>query len=614
MSISSIAGTEIASNLRSPVPPHPLRHELLRVAGLILLAVGIWCWLTGRVNHAAWQVPLEYGLRGVDGDAQFHLSAIKGVADHEYLLGFPKNIHHLGAPYYCSRSDFPEVEEWQYLLPGRLTRWIGLFAAANLSVLVAQVLACVCFYITARLLGCKWWWAFAGAIAFGFARYAFARSLHHITYTHYWDVPFCLLIAGWISRNEMGGLRERRYLFSLLASFVIGMQDPYYTNLFLQLVILGAFYQYFRQGWKPVFQAAGIVGASMAGFFLMTVDTLWYQFTHGRNPAAMVREYKWLELGALRLVDLLVPPQDHPLLGALGEAYYGPIKGAYDPRAIKMVAFPGEVPPSCYLGLFGIAALLWLAVIAVRRLAVQDWRKPPLEACQVLWILAYAAGGGLNCLAGTLGMTIFRSTNRYSIFILPIVLLFAVKGLSRMLIDRKRGVLLAAFCALLALWDQVPATPPEMQMAKVARVVDADREFTRKLEGRVPKGSMIFQFPIMDFPESPFPKVGSYDHFRPYLYSKDLRFSFGAVKGRPMLQWQGEIGRLPFPDAIHALETYGFAALYVNRNGFPDQGEGILKECRRLGYTDVLESRFGDLYCVFIHPNASPVLPAGKLD
>ena len=591
------------------------------MAILALVAIVCWCSITGRTSVDTWQVPLEYGQKGADGDATAVLANIKAASEGEFPPFLVKNFSRVGAPYHGNWSDIPNPEGWQYFLPGLLARFTGLFAAANFAVLLAQVLACICFYIVARLLNCKWWWAFAGGLAFGFAQFALARSLHHLNVTNYWYIPFCLLIAEWITRNEMGEYRGRRYIFAIIASFVIGMQSPYYTNMFLQLTLLGAFYQYFRQGWKPVLQAGGIVGASAVGFLLMNVNTMYYHFTHGPNSGGLVREFKWLELSALKFVDLLIPPQDHPLFGGIGQAYYGEAGRAYDPAAVKMVAFPSEVPPSCYLGILGIACLVWLAVIAIRRLLKEPGRNLPLEAWQVLWVLAFSVVGGLNCLAGIVGVQLFRSTTRYCIFILPILLLFAIRRLSKKQIPTEVGIVLAGICALVALWDQTPPTAEmETGITETRRVVDSDRKFTQKIETALPKGAMIFQIPIMEFPESPAPNMPSYDHFRPYLHSEHLRVSFGAIKGRPWTNWQKDFGQSMFQNmqgfkgGIQTLESYGFAAIYINRNGLPEKGEGLLKIFRDLGYGDMIQSDFGDLVCVLLHPHPHPSLPAGSVD
>ena len=529
---------------------------------------------------------------------------IKAASEGEFYPFLVKNISRLGAPYYANWSDFPIIEEWQFFLPGVLARFIGLFAAANVAVLLAQVLACLCFYIAARLLGCKWWWAFAGGLVFGFAEFALARSIHHLMVTNYWYVPLCLVIAAWVSRDEMADYSGRRYLFAVIASLAIGMQNPYYTNMFLQLVLLGAFYQYFRQGWRPVIQSAGIVAASAFGFALMNVDTFCYKLMHGANPGAFLRKYAWLEIYALKPVDMLIPPPDHrfPLFSILGQDYY------------KMVALAGEVPPSCYLGLIGIACLVWLMVVSIRRLVLETGRPLPMEAWQILWILAYSVVGGFNCLAGVFGISMFRSVTRYCIFILAILLLFALRRLSRLQWDKAAAVTAAACLAIVALWDQTPTGYSDEKLAADARIVDADREFTEQIEKHLPKGAMVFQVPVMEFPESPAPGVSSSDHFRPYLHSRHLKFSFGGIKGRPWEQWQQQLSGLSLPTIIQKLEGYGFAAIYVNRSGFQDKGAGVTKGFRDLGFNDIIESRTGDLFCVLIHPVSSPQLPAGKVN
>ena len=47
-----------------------------------------------------------------------------------------------------------------------------------------------------------------------------------------------------------------------------------------------------------------------------------------------------------------------------------------------------------------------------------------------LWILLYSAVGGINGVIGAFGFLLFRSTTRYVIFLLCIILMFAVKRLS----------------------------------------------------------------------------------------------------------------------------------------------------------------------------------------
>ena len=71
------------------------------------------------------------------------------------------------------------------------------------------------------------------------------------------------------------------------------------------------------------------------------------------------------------------------------------------------------------------------------------------------------------------------------------------------------------------------------------------------------------------------------------------------MKGRPREQWQQELGRVPFEKAIEQIKERGFAAIYINRNGFPDKGKQFLEKLRGMGFDKPpIESDAGDLVCV----------------
>lgn len=46
---------------------------------------------------------------------------------------------------------------------------------------------------------------------------------------------------------------------------------------------------------------------------------------------------------------------------------------------------------------------------------------------------------------------------------------------------------------------------------------------------------------------------------------------------------------MPTAELVKALESYGFAAIYLNRRGFADRGERLLAELAALGRTGRIE-------------------------
>ena len=111
-----------------------------------------------------------------------------------------------------------------------------------------------------------------------------------------------------------------------------------------------------------------------------------------------------------------------------------------------------------------------------------------------------------------------------------------------------------------------------------------------------------------------------YDHFRPYLYSRNLRYSFGSMKGRERERWQADLQERLLEGAtidqeaqqikvnlsnariaVDELHRRGFSAIYINRNGFPDRGRGIENAMLELGYArHPIRNQTGDLACILI--------------
>ena len=365
-----------------------------------------------------------------------------------------------------------------------------------------------------------------------------------------------------------------------------GLQMPYYAGIFCQLVLLGAIAMFIRARRLPqLISALCFVAATALAFALMNIDTWVYHLQFGSNPRALVREYQWLEIYGLKLIDLIVPPITHRFEAFRNLAQW---------RARTAILHD----EGSYFGIIGACALSILVASAIRALIKRGSFHFPKEAWQVLWVFLFFTTGGLNAIAGLFGITYFRAGCRFSIVIFAISLLFAAQWLSRRNLRHTLTVLLAlAMCVLITV-DQVPMAPSSDDRGLIARQVASDETFVREMESVLPKGAMVFQFPVMDFPESPLRTESAYDHLRPYLYTHHLRFSFGSMKGRPREQWQHEVVNMSLPDAIAELKKRGFSALYVSRIGYPDGAYELEQNLQTLGYNEVIHSAEGDLFCV----------------
>jgi phosphoglycerol transferase len=599
------------------------RLDWLVLAGLLGIVAFGWCLANGKWTPAQWALPSAY-LDPEKCDVIHALAMMKAAGEGEFVPLAWKQVSRLGAPAAANWNDWPIVEEMQVVVFGLLGRAFGLFGALNLGMLIGHWAAAATFYAVARALGCLRPWAFVGGLAYGLAPFLFAQSPHHITTEYVWHVPLFILVWKWVSTDGELAWGSLRFWAAVAIAAITGLQSPYFTNVFCQLTLLGgATLAWRKRSFAALKPALAVIAAAAIPFVLMNLDTWTYRMANGPNQGALSREYKWMEIYGLKLVDLVIPPVTHH---AAGFAAFATAHRSGAPL----------LDEGSYLGLVGIAALALLVVVAARGMV--DRGSMPAAAWQVLWIVLTFTTGGLNAILGAFGFTLFRTGCRYSVVILAIALVHAAGWLSR----RQRhaeaaaasdtlrvGVITAVIgLTFLILWDQVPRGPTAEQQALIARQVEADRAFVADLETMLPADAMVFQVPVMDFPESPAPGIPSYDHFRPYLHGSRLRYSFGSMKGRPRDEWQKAVqaklieGAVPDQQAqkirfnianvnraVDELQKRGFGAIYVNRNGFPDRGRGLVEALAELGFdAPPIESPLGDLACI---PIGTPAA-AGK--
>ena len=125
-----------------------------------------------------------------------------------------------------------------------------------------------------------------------------------------------------------------------------------------------------------------------------------------------------------------------------------------------------------------------------------------------------------------------------------------------------------------ALWDGTsPANRPNHQ----ANITEwrGDQEFVNRISATLPPGSEVLQLPIQPFPEAGgIVQMGDYEHLVGYVHSEGLRWSYGAMKGRPG-DWSAGAAELPVRELLPAAAAAGFGGLWLDRRGYEDNGTSI---------------------------------------
>jgi phosphoglycerol transferase len=215
----------------------------------------------------------------------------------------------------------------------------------------------------------------------------------------------------------------------------------------------------------------------------------------------------------------------------------------------------------------------------------------------------------VNYLLGSFGFLLLRAANRSSILLACMALYFVCEyGPAR--IAKGWKILLALLVVAVGIWDQLPKYPKweEDVRERAWDDFERDRGFFDAMEQALPKGAMVFEFPVKDYPEmGPIREMGDYEHFRPILHSTDLRVSYGTIKGRGDTMWQMNLVSKTPEDIRATLEMHGFSAILINRKAYEDAGTALKAGLAAAGAEPLMENQ--DFFVLTIQPSPNPVLP-----
>jgi phosphoglycerol transferase len=281
------------------------------------------------------------------------------------------------------------------------------------------------------------------------------------------------------------------------------------------------------------------------------------------------------EVFSLRPLQLVLPVADHRL----------------EPLADLRDRYDKHIPPTeasfAALGVVGAAGLaVLLAALLLAAVRTGAPRGDPLlrhTAVLALVALLFSTAGGLAPVVSFLVSPQLHAWNRFSIFI-GFFALLAVAALLDRLRGRVAWIVAGALLVVGVLDQTTGAMTP--RYAEVEREWRSDEAWVDDVDAALAEDAAVLQLPYVAYPSSPpVERMVDYDHVRPYLHSDDLRWSYGAMKGR-----EEDIG-----DDVEPAEAAdaGFAAVMVDRFGYADSGAAVEAELRRLSGREPIVSPDG---------------------
>lgn len=541
------------------------------------------------------------------GDGAFYLMLTRSLERNGSYLSNPG----LGYPTGQHLQDLPHGADNLNLLMLRLASLTGEPGlAVNLFYLAGFFLVGASMHLVLRRLGARRAVALVVAVLFAVSPFHLLRSTGHLLLSAYYTVPLTVLLALAILSDDPPLARWRRWrpvlsgrdVWVVVACIAIASAGAYYAFFGLLLIGAGAAAGALaRRSWRPLVSAAMHVSIIAVVFVANISPSIGYWVREGSNERVAHRYASETETFGLRISQLVIPRPDHrvDLLARAAERSRG---GPIDSEAGQNLGF---VAAAGFVLLLVVVA--WRLVD--RRPATRWWqsgRGRVLVDAGFLTVccLLTAAAGGFSYLLSSMGARDIRAWNRISIVIAALacvaVALVASEVLDRL--DRsRRGRWGAAGLALLLVVGLVDQTSPADGRGREAAETtwNIQRAFFRDVADRLPDGSPVFELPVILFPEEA-PQLGtdSYSQALGYVHAPELRWSFGAMKGRvpdPIPGFDLATGE----QMVGALRAQGYRALVIDRAGYGDRGVELEARLAAVAGPPAVESA-DDRYSLFI--------------
>jgi phosphoglycerol transferase len=528
--------------------------------------------------RADFKVPFTYFV-----DSLFYSVAMKGTIEHGWWV----HNESLGAPERLHFEAYPAMENTHFALIKLLSLFTSDHARLlNLFYLLTFPLTAIASFYVLRSFKFSFGPALVVSLLYAFLPYHFFQS-YHLTMAAYYLVPLMVLVLVWICLEER--LKGRKAIASIVICIIAGSGGVYYPYFFcFLLLVAGAFSWWNRRNVAPLVAALVLSGVVAGTIVVNHLPTIIYQRTHGSSSMGN-RSVGDAETMGLKLTQLLLPIGGHrnENFAALKYRYnLGPLINENDTSSLGVVGSIG------FLVLIG-------ALFSKRQL------PELIEALSRLNMAAFLLGtiGGVGVLFALLVSPQIRAYTRISVFIAffsLIVIAWLLDSLFKRLPSPPLRIVYYVGLAVvltLGVLDQTGTSfffIPEYEKTK--REYESDADFVSRVEASLPPHAMVFQLPYMPFPESPpLYQMRPYEHYKAYLHSKTLRWSYGAPLGDKEDRWQQAVGAQPAPELVNSVRAAGFSGIYLNLDGYEDRGAKLKSELTAALGVQPIVNREGNL-------------------
>lgn len=546
----------------------PWRPELAWIAATALVAT-----IVAIVDLKLWNMHARVPIFDVTGDGAYYLASVKGVVENGWFWHNPDLAAPFGQSNYDFAAPFGDVAHFA------IVRVLGILLggdpvlAFNAFFLLCFPLIAVVAYGVLRDLGAAPLAALVAGVLFAFLPYHLARNQTHLFLTSYYAIPLAVWLVVAVAEGrrllDPGRAARRRTLLVAGVCVVVGIASNYYAVFaLLMLVTVVPVAALARRSRTILIQGAAVTALVAASFALAHAPAVVHPLLEGANEGVAERQPSDSELFGLKLTYMVLPRPEHRVdfLARRGEHYL-------DTTLQRGEGFDPALGTVATLGLLGALVVLLTTGLSGRAASLRRARVATAGAVALSAFLIGTVGGVSALIAFEISPQV-RAWNRLSLVIAFAALLavaLALTALGERLRARGRPAWVAGAAVvavgLLGILDQTsPSDAPDH--ARNAAAWKVDEDFVSAIERRLPADADVLQLPYMSYPEhGQLNAIADYELFKGYVHSDRLRWTYGAIKGRPT-DWLGAHKALTTEQLAASAAAAGFGGVYLDAFGY----------------------------------------------